>query len=340
MVSFQHKLAAGLEKRGLQVCYDLREQPYAAVLVIGGTRALGALWQARRRGVRVVQRLDGMNWLHRLPSQEGKARPSLRHYLRSEYGNWLLALIRLRLADHIVYQSGFSQRWWESARGVTPVASQVIFNGVDLETYTPDGPDQRPADRHRLLLVEGSLMGGYELGLSVAVQLANALATRLKEPGDPPGGVRQVELMVAGRVSEQVRASWDSKAITPLHWAGLARREQIPAIDRSAHLLYSADINAACPNAVIEALACGLPVLAFDTGALPEMVAEAAGKVVPYGGDPWRLDPPDIPALAQAALEVLADQPRFRQGARQRAEAVFGLDQMVEAYLDALLGGG
>jgi hypothetical protein len=34
MVSFQHKLAAGLAARGVEVCYDLRDTPYAAVLVI------------------------------------------------------------------------------------------------------------------------------------------------------------------------------------------------------------------------------------------------------------------------------------------------------------------
>ena len=52
-------------------------------------------------------------------------------------------------------------------------------------------------------------------------------------------------------------------------------RERIPELDRSAHLLYSADLNAACPKSVIEALACGLPVVAFDTGALPELVQGA-----------------------------------------------------------------
>jgi glycosyltransferase involved in cell wall biosynthesis len=88
---------------------------------------------------------------------------------------------------------------------------------------------------------------------------------------------------------------------------------------------------------VIEALACGLPVIAFDTGALPEIVLGDSGLVVPYAGDPWKLETPDVKALAQAALTVLADQPRFRAGARQRAEAAFGLDQMVEKYLDMLL---
>ncbi len=114
--------------------------------------------------------------------------------------------------------------------------------------------------------------------------------------------------------------------------------EQIPALDRSAHLLYSADLNAACPNSVIEALACGLPVAAFATGALPELVTGDSGRLVPYGGDPWKLDKPDIPALAQAAAEILQDQARFRMAARQRAEEAFGLDTMVDRYLDVLLG--
>jgi len=97
-------------------------------------------------------------------------------------------------------------------------------------------------------------------------------------------------------------------------------------------------MNAACPNSTIEALACGLPVVAFDTGALPELVTGGAGRIVPYGGDPWKLDPPDVVALARAAAEVLENQTRFRAGARQRAEDAFGLERMVTGYLESLLG--
>ena len=107
-------------------------------------------------------------------------------------------------------------------------------------------------------------------------------------------------------------------------------------MDRSAHMLYAADINAACPNSVIEALACGLPVAAFDTGALPELITKDSGQLVPYGGDPWKLDPPDIEGLAQAAINIINNKPKFDAAARQRAEEVFGLDQMVEGYLKAL----
>jgi glycosyltransferase involved in cell wall biosynthesis len=335
MVSFQHKLADGLRARSIEAVFDLAEEPYQAVLVIGGTRDLAGLWRARRRGIPVIQRLDGMNWLHRLG---GNFHTGLRHFLRAEYGNFMLRLIRSRLASRIVYQSQFVRGWWERVYGAAPIASRVIYNGVDLQIYTPDGDERPPQDRWRLLMVEGSLMGGYEQGLQVGVQLLERLATaHISELGKP------VELVVVGRVAEEQQRRWEAH-LSPLAaqariaWAGLAPRQAIPQLDRSAHLLYSADVNPACPNAVIEALACGLPALAFDTGALAEIVTPGAGCIVPYGGDPWKLDPPDIPALARGALEIFQTGAAGRKAARERAEAAFGLDAMVEAYLDFLGG--
>ncbi|MEK6223122.1 MAG: glycosyltransferase, partial [Chloroflexota bacterium] len=84
------------------------------------------------------------------------------------------------------------------------------------------------------------------------------------------------------------------------------------------------------------AMACGLPILAYDTGALPELVTGKAGEIVPYGGNPWALDPPDIVGLAEAAIKMLNNQSIYRENARQRAEKDLGLDIMVIAYLRAL----
>jgi glycosyltransferase involved in cell wall biosynthesis len=337
MVSFRRKLSEGLQRRGVQVSNSLDDRPLDAVLVIGGTRHLLGLLRARRAGIPVVQRLDGMNWLHRLSPPSGIS--GWRHYLRAEYGNRLLSIVRSRLATGVVYQSRFSRDWWERLRGRTPVPSRVIYNGVDLDFYNPQGERHLPHDLYRLLLVEGSLMGGYEHGLQVAVQLALGLKSCLQDAGSHRG----LELMVVGRVppnlQEQcenfVSAKGRSQQIA-LKWMGLVEPERIPAIDRSAHLLFSADLNAACPNSVIEALACGLPLVAFDTGALSELVGDRAGLLVPYGGDPWVLDPPDIAALVAAAWKVLADLPPYQQAARQRAESSLGLEPMVDAYLNAM----
>ncbi len=338
MVSFQNKLAQGLTARGIETTSDLRDEPYAAVLVIGGTRHIPALLRARRKGIPVIQRLDGMNWLHRLGRKDLNI--GWRHSLRAQYGNFILSFIRRYVATGLVYQSEFVRDWWQQAYGQDAAASRVIYNGVDLDLYTPHGVHQRPKDRWRVLLVEGSLMGGYEQGLDAALELVQRLAGH-----QSPASLQPVELVVVGRVSQEVQQRAEQKLSNGPHaetlslrWEGLVERAQIPEIDRSAHLLYSSDINAACPNSVIEALACGLPVAAFDTGAIPELVTQSSGCVVPYGGDPWRLEPPDVASLSAGALDVLQRQELYRANARRRAEEAFGLERMVDQYLEILLG--
>jgi glycosyltransferase involved in cell wall biosynthesis len=347
MVTFRGRLIVGLKARDVEVCDDLEDTPYQAVLIIGGTRNLPGLWRARSRGIPIVQRLDGINWLHRFYGIRGKR---LRIYLRAEYGNFILRTIRARLASRVVYQSLFAHHWWERVNGSTRVPCTVIYNGVDLNAFKPDGKPTPPEDLWRILMVEGNLMGGYEHGLQAAVEFAERLGNQLqagfqKHPGllTSPDHSRPVELMVVGRVAPEIQKQWEASfshrgfpSNLTLTWVGLVPADRIPEINRSAHLLYAADVNPACPNAVIEALACGLPVIAFDTGSLPELVTNASGRLVPYGGDPWRLERPDVDSLTGAAVELLDNLNQFRKEARARAEAVFGLDRMVEAYLDIL----
>lgn len=329
MVSFQRKLMAGLAARGFEITHNIDEISSGSVLVVGGTRNIIGLWKARKRGARIVQRLNGMNWMHRVRST------GLRHYLRAEYGNINLNFIRNRIANGIVYQSQFARGWWNRTYGLVKIPNYVVYNGVDLLTFTPNNISTLPTGRLRVLVVEARLAGGYETGLENAVWLAKEIK-KLLTFNQSPFADKFVELIVVGRVSEHLRTRWNNQYGVKIKWAGQVQPEQIPEINRSAHMLFSADINAACPNSVIEALACGTPVVAFDTGSIPELVSQQSGKVVPYGGNPWRLELPNIPILAEAAIEVFQRQAEFRAGARQHAEKAFSLDQMVDGYLEAL----
>jgi glycosyltransferase involved in cell wall biosynthesis len=321
-VSFQSRLVNGLQARDSQICQNPLDPACGAVLVIGGTRHLDLLWRVHHRGVRIIQRLNGMNWIHR------RQRTGVRHFIRSEMNNAILAMIRRRLADRVVYQSQFARNWWQTVHGPVQTPGRVIYNGVDLEEFNPDGPQHRPDDRIRLLLVEGHLRGGYEHGLVNAVQLTRMLNQQ---------GKKKVELVVAGDVPESLHQKVQQPGESWINWTGIIPQGQIPELDRSAHILFSADLNAACPNAVIEAMACGLPVIAFATGSLPELVDGDAGMVVPYGSNYWKLESPDIRGLADAFNQVLAGGEKYRLGARERAETTFGLDRMVEQYLNVLL---
>jgi len=321
MASFRLKFEQGLRTRGVEVTYDLSAGS-DAVLVIAGTRDLLPLWKARQRRQRIAQRLDGINWVHR------KRKTGVKHFLRAEYGNFILSFIRRNIATKIIYQSEFSRNWWEGRYGKTSAPATVIHNGIDLNTYSVGRDNISSYPPYRLLIVEGSLGGGYDMGMDNAIELAETLKEKYELP---------IELIVVGKITEEHRLRVEAGSRASIQWMGSVPRERIPEIMRSAHVLFSADLHPACPNAVIEALACGLPVVAFDTGAVKELVVGDAGRVVPYGSNSWNIEQPDISALAQAAHDILKRQTHFSHAARAHAESALGLDKMVDAYLKVLL---
>lgn len=324
MVSFQTRFIKSLQSKNISHTFSLTAPDNSAILVIGGTRQLWKLWRAKKNGATIVQRLNGMNWLHRVEKTPFKA------YLRAETSNLILAFIRRFLADRIVYQSQFSQDWWEQVYKKPSLPTRVVYNGVDLETFSPEGPEHPPDDHFRILMVEGHLGSANARGLINAVHLVSRVNNEHH---------RSVELMVVGDVSDSVIAR--AKEMAPdiwITWHGVVPANEIPAINRSAHVLFSADLNAACPNSVIEALACGLPVVAFDTGALAELVPPGAGEIVPYGADHWQLEEPDFKPLAEQCVKILDQNQAYRQYAREWALKKFDLDHMARGYLEELGG--
>lgn len=318
--SFQARFIRVLTDRGYRVTHDILDPVNFAILVVGGTKYIQQLRQAKKAGVRVIQRLNGMNWVHR------KRNTGVRHFLRAEVNNYILKTIR-QLSDGIIYQSAFSRDWWNRVHGESKVDAIVVHNGVDLNEFTPEGYHSKPDDKFRILLVEGNLGGGYEQGLTTAVELVKLLNRRME---------KTTGLMVVGRVSAELMGSVADQGVS-IEWKGVVPREQIPEIDRSAHVLFSADINAACPNSVIEAMSCGLPVVGYDTGSLRELVVPGAGEIAPYGSDIWQLRKPDIHALADAAQTILMSQSAYSKKARQHALANFDIQRMTDRYLEMLL---
>ncbi len=322
MVSFLHKFTAAANQQGIEVTQNLNDDSISAILVIGSSREFPLMKRLQSQGVNVVQRLDGINWIHR------KKPISLAHSIRAEYGNLMLSFMRRFITNKIIYQSAFSKTWWNNWYGSINKPNAIIHNAVDLTVYSPQGVETPPSDVFRLLVVEGSLGGGYESGLTNAVHLAEAVAQTATRP---------VELMVVGEVHPALKAEWQARSQVPIRWEGLIKREQVPALLRSAHALFSADLHPACPNSVIEALACGLPVVSYDTGSLAELVPDTAGCIAPYGADSWKLHPPIVAPLALGTRTVLENQAKFRAGARAHAEQAFNIETMFQNYLPVLL---
>jgi len=85
--------------------------------------------------------------------------------------------------------------------------------------------------------------------------------------------------------------------------------------------------NDACPNVVLEALSCGLPVIHVPSGGVPELVRDAGATFTT--DDEFR-----------AALEsVMNGRDTFAAQARQIALDNHQLDDVFARYMDAIRGG-
>jgi glycosyltransferase involved in cell wall biosynthesis len=104
----------------------------------------------------------------------------------------------------------------------------------------------------------------------------------------------------------------------------LGRSDDVSALLAASDIFVLPSRSEALPNAVIEAMAAGLPIVASRVGGIPELITPGVnGHLVPPG---------DPPALAEAIVELM-DRPSFAHAlgwaARARAEREFSFDRMV-----------
>ncbi|MBM3145379.1 MAG: glycosyltransferase family 4 protein [Chloroflexi bacterium] len=192
----------------------------------------------------------------------------------------------------------------------------VIPNGVDLHRYAPGSRDWQPP---RMLFV-GRLV--YQKGVDLLFEALQGLKSQpweLSLVGDGPERATLQKLARKQGISERV------------HFRGWLDGEAVLDQFRQANLFVFPSRHEGMPNAILEAMACGLPVIASRIAGNEELVMDGEnGLLVP---------PEDSNALRNALSELLEDSTRRKQmgaASRQRVEANYSWSQIAEHYLALL----
>ena len=168
--------------------------------------------------------------------------------------------------------------------GAAPERVHVVTNGCDTELFTPS---DRAAARARLGLPPDApivLYVGHLLTSKGVLDLAEAAARLSASRPD----------LVLVYVGEGPDAGLLRRRLETL---GLMTRTRLPgpAVPSGvAEWLAASDVlslpsySEGCPNVVLEALSCGRPVVASSVGAIPDLVSQDSGILVPPGA-PERL---------------------------------------------------
>jgi len=271
---------------------------------------LGSTWLPR--DTRLLLRLAERRRIPLAVNQSGVAYPGWAgaetEAINREFRRPLLA------ADHVVYQSEFCKRSADEFLGEPRGTWELLYNAVDVDRFTPapTEPDGGP-----VLLLAGDQTQAYrvEVALNTLVHLPDA------------------RLIVSGRLVSDPRPLAQRLGVAErIELTGRYAQQDAPALFRRAHLLLHTKVKDPCPSAVIEGMACGLPVVYAASGGTVELVGDEAGIGVPHP-DGWdRDEPPQPAALAEAVDRVLADRETYGAAARRRAVARFALGPWLDRH--------
>jgi glycosyltransferase involved in cell wall biosynthesis len=236
--------------------------------------------------------------------------------------------IMSQLPQQIIYCSQESRVQHEGI-GFHAERGQVLPNGFDTSTFCPC-PDARERTRNRLGISTDGLVIGNVARFDVAkghTYLLEAFADLSKE-------IKKARLVLIGR---GVNDSND-ELVAVLRRVGVADRvlllgeqESIEAIYPAFDIYCSSSLNEGFPNAISEAMSCGVPCVVTDTGASRQLV-EGVGIVV-RSREALQLSNglKELAALNTSARRELGEK------ARERIQRLYSLDAAVDRYADFYL---
>ena len=187
------------------------------------------------------------------------------------------------------------------------VPTRVIYNGVDQQTFRRLPSDIKAqhgiAGKHLLLAVASDWT--ERKGLAILYQLSEVLS-------------KSYQIAIIGLSPEQKQAL--PEAVMGLETVSSA--ETLCAWYSAADCFINPTLEDTMPLVNLEALACGTPVVVFDTGGCPEAVTDTCGMVVKRG---------EVCSFAKAVRHICESGIDYSDACMARAKH-FSMQNTVEAY--------
>ena len=275
---------------------------------------------ARGTRIPVLQTFHALGCVKR--RHQGSADPSPPSRLRLEAGLARDAALVVATCTDEVTELG--------ALGVPPHRVAVVPCGVDVDRFTPAGPRAARNGRHRIL----------SLGRLVE---RKGVETSIRAMPNVPGA----ELVIAGggdavadaELARLTAVAHECGLRERVHLFGQVPRRDVPALLRSADVVVSVPWYEPFGMVPLEAMACGVPVVASAVGGHLDTVLDGrTGALVA---------PRDPAALAQRLRELLADPARLAaigSAAAIHARSRYGWGRIASEtellYRQALAGAG
>ncbi|MEA2241037.1 MAG: hypothetical protein QOD24_593 [Solirubrobacteraceae bacterium] len=273
-----------------------------------------SLRAARRLGIPVVQTFHALGVVKRRYQGDRDTSPPDRVDIERRV---------LRGVDHVI--ATCTDEVFELLRqGANGDRLTVVPCGVDLSLFNPAGPAEPRGRERKRIVSDGRLVERKGVGTAISA-LAGLADTELIIAGGPAADGLDDDAEVA-----RLRALADEAGVAErVHIRGRLSREGVAALIRSADVVVAVPWYEPFGIVPIEAMACGVPVVASAVGGMIDTVVDGVTGV---------LVPPRDPERLSGSLRSLLDDDKRRAAlgcaGAQRARRLYDWNRVAGSTLD------
>ncbi len=269
-----------------------------------------ALQKLKARGGKVCQRLDGVYY----PEKHGD------EFLKR---NQKIKDIYLNFSDHVIFQSEYSRKQCFDMLGKKQASEySIIINGVNTEIFHPN--QSRGFNKNHIQFCTTGSIRGIDM-LSPIIRALDLIQESI-----------HFSFHVVGPIKDEECAKLMDRKYIVHH--GNCPLDKVADILRSSDIFIFSHLNPPCPNSVIEAIASGLPVVGFNSGAMSELLSFAPDLLADAGEKLYHSFPDLSPELLAEKLMMAVDNyPTHRKLSLQACEN-YSMDNCGRRYVEVLEG--
>ncbi len=174
------------------------------------------------------------------------------------------------IADYVFYQSKFSKYCAEKFLGQRDGPGEILYNAVDNKFFRRFKVKTLGSQLN--ILVSGKYQSHLYYSLEFVIEVLNIL-----NKNNINACVNFAGYYDSKVIKDLVNLARRYKIFNKIKFTGSYSQEKADLIYNSADIYFYFVHQSNCPNSVIEAMSCGLPVLCSNTGGLPEIVTKESG---------------------------------------------------------------
>ena len=225
-------------------------------------------------------------------------------------------------ADYVLWQSYFCKKASEEFLGRRQGEGQILYNSVDTSLFTPN----RYVNNLRFtFLITGNIRKKNNYRISSVLY---ALKEIIK-------GDKNICLTISGNIEDE------KYFFSEIYQLGLEdnvnflkkySQKDAPKIYQNSDAYITMSYQDNCPTAVIEAMACGLPILFSKSGGIPELVDEDSGLGLKVSEN-WNVTKvPEKHSIVEGMKKIIENRSSMSEASRSRASQHFDIKKWISQH--------